>query len=167
MKLLYIITIALAITYTQVFASTLHLNSSQKEIITEVHKYGDIYDLGNTLAGIALVESQLGKYQIGTSSSDYGIMQISIKSALDRMGIENTRYKRSQLATLLITDRMFNYSMAIAELKFWQKKYGKGTHWQWVQMVNSYNNGHHSTNFNYANKVSKAIRRLKENGYLR
>lgn len=143
------------------------MSIKQKEIIKEIHKYGDIYDLGNTLVGIALVESQLGKYQIGTSSNDYGIMQISIKSALDRLGIENTSLKRSQVGTSLIVDRMFNYSMAIAELKFWQKKYGTGTRWQWVQMINSYNNGHRSKNFKYAKKVSKAIRRLKREGYLR
>ena len=141
----------------------LALTPSQISIAKKCYEYGKPYDLGNTLAGICMVESSLGEHVIG-STNDYGITQINIYSHLNRLGIRPTSTMISKYATILVRDDNYALAAAVAELQYWQLDRERTN---WAHLVNSYHNGSHINNPNYATKVTKAIRYLKKNGIIK
>jgi len=134
------------------------MSNNQKDIIQYAYIYGMKYDLSWTLAAIAFIESKGGKYQISVDGHDYGVMQINIKSALAREGLKDTPFMRSKLATRLITDMDYCLEHAVAEIQFWQNRYGAD---RYSRVWGSYNGGHKG-NKSYAKKIIKTIAMLKK-----
>lgn len=119
---------------------------------------GKPYDLSNTLAGIVMVESKAGVYQVNPSSEDYGVTGININSFLNRMKIPNTYYNRSKYATHLITDQQYAIKAALSELIYWRDVRRRTS---WYHYVGSYNQGNTVQSNHYAQEVAKAIKQLK------
>lgn len=143
--------------YTEIYAKDLSI--SQIEVIQKCKEFGTTYNLGNTLAGICYIESKGGIYKINATTQDYGITGINIKSALRRLQQKNTWHNRNVVATKLVENDELALSLSILELLYWRDKRGRT---YWASMVESYNKGNKHNNFNYANKIAKAIKYLKQ-----
>ena len=154
MRLVLLIVITLAITFVQLKALTL----DQVRIAQQSYAIGAPYNLGHSLAAIALVESQLGIYQINAKSADYGIHQVHIKSHLAHIDIKDTQLNRSKYATKLITDSIYCANAALRELLYWKVTRKRSNY---IRYISSYNQGSRITNYDYVRKVSAAIRQLR------
>ena len=129
----------------------------QKLIIAKAYNIGKKYDLGYTLAAIAIIESQAGKFLVNLGDPSCGVYHNLLSSVANREGIELSNINRNYLCTKLIKDFEFASGQALEELLYW-KKYHK----DWEKTVMSYNAG-----FNYRNgdeyllKVREEINKLK------
>jgi len=140
------------------------LNNQQIQCFKYSYKVGSKYQLGWTLAGIAYVESSLGKYNINLSDPSGSAYHILVTSVLHRLNIPNTSWNRSRMLERLIKDKNFASKQAISELLYWKSFWiqrGYSGKWLWVKMVGSYNGGYYS-NIEYVRKVSKAIKYLRK-----
>ena len=137
----------------------LALSQYQKNVIKKSYNIGKKYDLGNTLAGIALVESQAGIYKVNSNTEDYGVTGINIKSLLARIKLPDTYLNRSKYATYLVLDDEYAIKAALAELIYWRDSRRRTN---WASMVNSFNQGSILRNNHYARKVARAIKTLKK-----
>jgi len=131
------------------------LNQNQIRIIHKCYSFGSKYGLGNTLAGICLVESQGGKYLMNQVTEDYGITGINIKTALRFLGEQDNYWNRVKVASKLVRDDKLALTIAVKELLLWKQKKV-----YWYNYVSAYNRGTVGS-YKYAGKVSKAIKYLK------
>lgn len=134
------------------------LTSEQKKNCTKAYKAGKPYSLGTTMAAIAYVESSCGIYKIGPTN-DYGIMQINIKTALSRLKLEDTPANRKEASKHLIKNDKLSFNLAIRELVYWKITRNRTL---WIDYVSSYNQGNVIDNYDYAGKVMKAVKILRE-----
>ena len=161
MRLVLLITIALAIIYTQSHAQA--FTKSQLSVINLAIKLGKPYNLSNTLAAIVIVESAAGKYKVNPRTEDYGVTGINIKSLLSRLELPDTYMNRSLYATYLVVEDEYAIRAALAELVYWRDSRKRVN---WWSMVGSYNQGHHLRNNVYASKIAKQISLLKKSKIL-
>lgn len=138
------------------------LTPNQISTIQYVYNKCIPYDLQNSCAAIALVESDAGIYQVSTDYSDFGIMQINLQTHLRHLQLPNTPFNRSRVSTRLITDIDYNIEWAINELLFWKSLHNDN----WLLIWGSYNGGF-SPNLQYAQKVADTIKYLKQQGIIK
>ncbi len=150
MKLLLILSLAI---------SAYAFTPAQTKLAKYLHEVGKLHGYGNSLPAIALVESNLGLYQIGAISADFGIMQISIKSHLAHIGVADTVLNRSKYATLLVTNPDYCINAALTELNYWKSVRNRTNYTKYIA---SYNQGNTISNYDYVRKVSNAIQQLKQ-----
>ncbi|MDX1532785.1 MAG: transglycosylase SLT domain-containing protein [Nitrosopumilaceae archaeon] len=114
---------------------------------------------GLTLAAIIINESQAGLYRVNPESKDYGLTQISIKTAIDRMGYNDTPFMRSVVASRLVFDDELAIELAIEELLYWDGR----RNGEWKYVVASYNSGNDPSNGlkYYYPKIARTVHQLK------
>jgi len=142
------------------------LDSTQHYVLRKAYDYGTNHDLGYTMASIAMVESNAGKYLVNASTQDFGVFHINLKYAALRDEVY-TEFGRNVLAQELIFNIDLNARHALDTLLYFQD-YHKG---DWRKTVASYNAGFdHHKGRGYMLKVVKWIKVLQvcidyEQGY--
>lgn len=136
------------------------LSPLQKGRLEFSYHQGKPYNLGYTLASIALVESSAGRYRVNMDSRDLGLYQIHTSTAVNTLGITN-HYKRLELYEKLIYQDPLNAYIALEVLQYF-KAYHKG---DWRKMVKSYNSGFKINTqkaHNYLDKVVVGVKLLEK-----
>jgi len=130
------------------------LSPSQQSYVKYAHDYCKKFNLQNSCAAIAYVESAGGKYQVG--DGDWGLMQINLKSHLRRIDVKPSIYTNSQVSTKLMVDVNYNLKYAVIELQYWLQ-YHRGSY---LLAYSSYNGGH-IPNLSYGQHVMDTIQQLR------
>jgi len=115
------------------------LSMIQKHNLSKSYSYGQPYELGYTLAAIALVESQAGKWRLNIKTGDVGLYQINYITAQNTLGVDRY-YDQLDLHQRLIYDDVLGAEIAIATLEHFRKSRVM-TSEIWQQMIRSYNTG--------------------------
>lgn len=135
-------------------------NINQYHVLQQAYDKGEPYDLGYTMAAIALHESHAGEVLVNVNKNtfnDYGIAGVNLKTASNRLGITN-HYKRNILASKLVSDYDFNLQMSLTELLYWQEHKDS-----WEQYVAAYNSGWdttHGLNY-YVPEIKDKLKTIK------
>jgi len=145
-----------------------NLSVVQKFNLAKSYQYGEVHELGYTLAAIALTESQAGKWRLNIRSNDLGLFQINATTAQNTLKVEGY-YDRLALHERLIYDDRLGAEIAIATLMHFRRN-RVITNAVWVEMIKSYNEGtrwrrdskSHKKASKYAEKISSAVRLLKK-----
>ena len=134
------------------------LNSKQLSMLQQSYSIGKEYDLGYTLAAIAVVETRLGNYM--REENYCGIHQVSINTTKSRFDTLQ-RYKDQELCKYINDSVELSSKLAIRELLYW-KKVRKDN---WRKVVMSYNGGWNTTKHGvtYLSRITKVIKVLKSN----
>ncbi len=138
------------------------LSVDQKERLAFSFREGKTYNLGYTLASIALAESSAGRYRLNIHSKDLGLYQVNQKTAQRELGITNY-YKQLELHQKLIYDDQLGAYVAIKVLQHFDKG-------NYKEMVMSYNEGYrwrkdeesYKKALTYYTKVAYNVRMLKQ-----
>ena len=145
------------------------LTPAQLKIADECYSYGNKFKLGNTLVGICGVESNFGVWKIPVhDQNDYGITGINVDNLLYELGLENNKYNRSMIASILVSDDTYALTKAVENLLFWIRHYDydptSSDTYKWALIVEHYNQGVNLTRggFKYAHKITAAIKRWKQ-----
>lgn len=129
---------ALANTCTTEQKKTLRqLSPLQWSTLYQAYDTGAPEDLGYTMMAMAFKESTAGEYVVNLKSHDFGVMQISLKTAAKRRNA-TTYWQKMKLVEELITDPQTSMDLALEELLFWRDK----AKLSWRNMVSAYNNGY-------------------------
>ena len=129
----------------------------QKLTIAKAYRYGEPYDLGYTMAAIAIVESRAGDCIINLNDPSFGVYHNLLSSVIKRKHLRNTKANQNMIAHKLLTDFSFSSQMCLEELQYW-KRYHKN----WKKMIMSYNAGFKYQNGRmYLKKIRKEIRFLR------
>lgn len=139
------------------------LSDEQRYRLTWAYNYGEKYDLGWTMASIALHESKAGLYKINTKSQDYGLFQVNLTTAKDIMGISGY-WNGQALITKMVVDDEFNAYLSLHVLQHFKKIRSS-----WKDMVRSYNEGNkwlmdeksRKKSLDYYEKIRKNLVMLK------
>jgi hypothetical protein len=115
------------------------------------------HDFGFTMAAIAWQESKGGIWNLNLQDPSAGMYHTSLKTAVARLEMKDTPFRRNMLAQRLIDDKEFAAAMAIKELQFWYEYH----HGNWMKIYSSYNAGFGS-NTAYANDIRQTIRTLQK-----
>lgn len=139
------------------------MSNKQKAVLKKSFNLGQPFDFGYTLAAIAWVESNAGKYMINIQDPSFGIYHNNINSVMGRHpDYKDTPFQRNKVAQMLIEDIDFSAAEALAELEYWKNIHGSK---RWSKIWASYNGGF---NYNgvkptrYAKKIKKRISVLKK-----
>lgn len=144
------------------------LNQHQQQILTKAYHYGKPYNLGFTMSAIALAESNAGYWRLNYRSNDFGIMQISIVTASNHLGVTN-HFRQMELAERLVYDDELGFYLALQVLEHFRGN-RVVTNQVWREMIMSYNEGYtwrrHETSMQkatqYANRVAGYVTMLRE-----
>lgn len=117
----------------------IQLNMIQKHNLSKSYSYGQPYELGYTLAAIALVESQAGKWRLNIKTGDVGLYQVNYITAQNTLGVDR-HYDQLALHQELIYNDRLSAEIAIATLHHFRANRAM-TNKVWSEMVMSYNTG--------------------------
>jgi len=148
-------------------ASVEALNLIQRHNLSFAYSQGSPHDLGYTLAAIALVESQAGKWRLNVRTNDLGLFQINAKTAQDTLKVTHP-YRQLELHQQLVYDDRLGAEIAIKTLKHFQRN-REMTARVWREMIKGYNEGNRwkrdkvslKKAQRYADRVSESVRVLK------
>jgi len=115
------------------------LSMIQKHNLSKSYSYGQQYELGYTLAAIALVESQAGKWRLNIKTGDVGLYQINYITAQNTLGVDKY-YEQLAIHERLVYDDVMGAEIAIATLKHFRRNRVM-TNPVWSEMIKSYNTG--------------------------
>lgn len=119
------------------------LTDAQKTIIKNSYNIGAPYNLGYTLAALAIVETRAGDVKDSSNNRICGPHQIDVKVALEQLGSKGD-YKK--LCKTVQSHSILSSHLALLNILYW-KKHSKG----YKQMINRYNRGwkrtHHDLEF--------------------
>jgi hypothetical protein len=133
-------------------------SDEQWQVIQDAYQYGEPHNLGLTLASISVIESTAGVNVVNERTKSYGIPQIRIYTALNRLNLENTPRNQAKIKKRLINDNDFAYDMAIQELQYWLSVRSN-----WRDSVKSYNAGWNKNAGNgYMHSVVNTLRELEK-----
>ena len=143
------------------------LSMIQKHNLSKSYSYGQPYELGYTLAAIALVESQAGKWRLNIKTGDVGLYQINYITAQNTLKIEG-HYNQLAIHELLVYDDVLGAEIAIATLHHFRRNRVM-TSAVWAEMIMSYNTGSQWRRDKamkkraevYLQKVSESVKILK------
>ena len=135
-----------------------HLSQKQITVLKQAFMLGVKDNLSFSLVAIAWTESDLGKYNINLQDPSAGWYHIKISTAMARMTphLRNTRFNRNRVAQWLINDPKLAGKLAIAELKYWLKRW----HGNYLKAWGSYNGGYRG-NKKYARDITSKVYFLK------
>jgi hypothetical protein len=117
------------------------------------------YDYGLTVAAIIAHESLGGLYKVNPESKDYGLTHINVKTAVNRLGYDDTPFMRSVVASKLVFDDDLAIDLAIEELLYWDGRRDGN----WAEVVASYNDGTviEERGRRYYRIISSVVKKLK------
>jgi hypothetical protein len=131
----------LLIISTNVFASSYksckdlaQLEEWQLHNLRIAYNHGAHHGLQHTMMAIALLESNAGKWKVNYFSNDFGLFQINIETAANTLGVTD-KYKKMELAELLIHNHDLNATIALSVLSHFDKG-------NYKEMIMSYNEGY-------------------------
>lgn len=138
------------------------LSLIQKHNLSFAYSYGEPYDLGYTLAAIALTESNAGKWRLNVRTNDLGLFQINATTAENTLKLERYYDKLELHQDLIYNDRL-GAEIAVSVLKHFK-------HRGWKGMVMSYNEGNRwlrdkqskTKAEKYLTKVSSSVKILQQ-----
>lgn len=140
------------------------LDDEQKYVVTRAYEIGSEVGYADTLAAIALTESDAGKNLVNARSGDYGVFQNNIKYTVRRIeqltGAPMSNRQIRGLKKTLVTDMEESATYSIMELTYWAKRHNNN----WRKTIASYNEGHDWRSKkaqNYVASVSRNMQRLK------
>ena len=134
------------------------LDKTQWNVVKQAYEIGSPYDLGYTLASISVIESNAGLNIENNVSQSYGVPQIRVTTAINRLGLPNSNKNRERVKNRLIEDNKFAFGLAIEELKYWISVRGN-----WRTAVKSYNAGWKAyKGENYLFKVVNTLNELEK-----
>ena len=144
-----------------------HLSLIQKHTLHTMYQYGSPYELGYTLAALALVESSAGKFRLNVRTNDLGVLQINSLTAQNTLKIEG-HYNQLALHQSLIYDDRLSAEIAIETLHHFRRNRVM-TNQVWAEMIMSYNTGSQwrrdkamkKRAEKYLTKVSTSVKLLK------
>lgn len=116
------------------------LNLIQKHNLSFAYSYGEPYDLGYTLAAIALTESNAGKWRLNVRTNDLGLFQVNATTAENTLKLERYYDKLKLHQDLIYNDRL-GAEIAIATLEHFRANRVM-TSKVWSEMIMSYNEGY-------------------------
>ena len=159
-----VIVLMLLVLSAPVYAQSLqyqfnHLSQQQIEVLKQSVIFGIKDNLAYSLAAISWQESDFGKYTINLQDPSAGWYHIKISTAMARMTprLRNTKFNRNRVAQWLINDHKLSAKLAIAELRYWLKRW----HGNWFKAIGSYNGGNRS-NKRYARDIADKVRFLQK-----
>lgn len=132
------------------------LTQNERDTIIQGYLDAKQFDLGLTVAAIIWQESRGGKWLISTDHNDYGLYHINLYWYMKSMGIKNTIYNKSEVASILITDKMTSLSYVVAKLVIYRKRY----HGNYMKVWEAYN-GIGERGKVYAKKISSKVSFLR------
>lgn len=140
------------------------LDDEQKYVVTRAYEIGADVGYADTLAAIALTESEAGKNLVNARSGDYGVFQNNIKYTVRRIeqitGAPMSRKQISGLKKTLVSDMEESATYSIMELNYWAKRHNNN----WRKTIASYNEGHDWNSRKaqkYVARVSRNMQKLK------
>lgn len=144
------------------------LSLIQKHNLSKSYSYGHPYELGYTLAAIALVESQAGKWRLNIKTGDVGLYQINYITAENTLGV-NRYYDQLALHQDLIYNDRLSAEIAIATLQHFRANRAM-TSVVWSEMIKGYNEGYkwrrdkvsRKKAEKYLTRVTNSVRLLKK-----
>lgn len=140
-------------------ALTLGLSPAQSAVVNDGYNYGTPYGLGYSLAAMVIIESSAGKHRFNPKSLDIGNYQINLTTAMSREEV-TTFWGFLSLSSNLMWNPEYNAGMAVKELQYWQKQYGKD---KWTKIWSSYNAGwRHTNGYEYSQKIKYTVRELRK-----
>lgn len=115
----------------------------QVDVMKKSYELGKPFDLGFTLAALALKESSAGRYLINAISSDYGVYQGNVKTICIQKSVYHDSFLCNQEIQLVVNDIDRASEHAIETLIYWREYHGKRTPDSFVyeNMIRSYNRG--------------------------
>jgi len=133
------------------------MTDAQRYTLMKAYAYGAPYDLGYTLAAIAWQESQAGTVPVNVNDPSFGPFHNKMDTVMRRVLLKDTEYNRNLIATRLLNDFEFAASMAVAELRYWDRVH----HGKWRRMVRSYNAGYNHSSKSADAYVGHIIEKVK------
>lgn len=142
------------------------ITEKQREVLQYSYSYGQKYNLGISLAAIALQESHAGMVNINLQDPSAGYYHVTLDKVLKLKKWPDNGYNRNRAAQLLIEDTELAASLAVSELQYWMKIHGKNS----MKVFGSYNNGFVGVKTpkgqNYANNIKDKIQKINYCGWV-
>lgn len=152
------VSITLPSTYSE---DECHLAPDQLAVVQYSYWYGKEWDVGYTLAAIAIQESNAGRWPVNLQDPSAGFYHVTLDKVIAALDWEDTKFNRNRAAGLLVNDPAFSASLAVKELLFWRDR-NSG---DWYEVWASYHKGGRGmSNHNgrlYANKIRGIIQKIK------
>lgn len=146
-------------------ANTCNLSVKQYEVLDYSFYEGRKYNLGYTLAAIAMHESNLGDWVVNLNDPSAGDYHVTLDKVLRYKGWADTAFNRNRAASELIHNKQLSANLAINELLYWQRRLK-----DWDSAVRAYNAGNNwrsSRGTKYLTAIETNIRKIKECQWLR
>lgn len=148
------------------FSEECVLTDDQLKYIQFSYRYGEPYDLGYTLAAIALQESNAGRWRVNVGDPSAGLYHVTLDKALKHLSWDDTPFNRNRAAQRLIDDHELAAELAVNELLFWKDR----SSGKWLDTWASYNTGHigldSDRGVNYANNIRDLIGKIQQCGWI-
>lgn len=144
-------------------AHNCNITASQYQVLDFSYYQGLEYDLGYTLAAIAIKESNLGDWIVNLSDPSAGYYHVTLNKVLAVKQWEDTPFNRNRAASLLTQDHVLSSELALSELSYWSNRLNS-----WESAVRAYNagNGWNSERgARYLADIKTNISRIKECGW--
>ena len=147
------------------------LEPSQVAALKFSYEYGKPYDLGITLAAIALKESSAGKWKINALSSDYGMYHGNVKTICTQAGVIHSSFKCNMEIQTVVDNDAKAAEHAIETLQYYRDYHSKRNYEGIVYelMIRSYNRGwsfYDADGDEYWKEFQTNFYQVKECGYL-
>ena len=153
------------IKYTPIISEECVLNDIQKNTLNFSYSYGNKYDLGYTLAAIALKESNAGLWNISIQDPSGSPYHVTLNKVLADKGWESNSFNKNKAMQTLVNDVEYAASLAIKEILFWKERSAGN----WMNVWASYNVGgmgkDSSKGTSYANDIRDNIAQIKRCGW--
>lgn len=148
------------------FTGSCFLSKKQLDVVRFSFEYGLEYDLGYSLAAIALQESNAGLWNINISDPSAGYYHVTLDKVLNIYGWQDNGFNRNRAAQLLIDVPPLAARLAVRELQFWYS-YTRGS---WLDTWASYNAGTRGRSVaagrQYAEDIRYLIGKIQECGWV-
>lgn len=143
------------------------LDKEQLSVLRQSYTYGKPYNLGITLAAIALKESSAGKNLINAFSLDYGAYQGNAATICKQSGVFHDDFLCNEELTKVVLSLEDAAKHAIETLLYWQDYHAKRAKpdKRYELTLRSYNEGfsfHSAKADDYYSKYKSAFYTIKE-----
>jgi len=133
------------------------LTPEQESVLHFSYSYGAQYNYGYTLAAIAMIESDLGRWNLNLGDPSAGVYHLTVDKAVDKLGWAHTPFNYNRAAQLLMDDIYFAAEIAVETIDWWYEYHEGDFYKTWA----SYNGGFKGNPL-YADKVYASIKKIKQ-----
>lgn len=137
------------------------IEKDQLDVVSFSYNYGSKYDLGYTLAAIALKESNGGRVNINISDPSGGYYHVTLDKVLRYYRWKNTPYNLNRAMQELVNKPNLAAELAVNELLSWRQR----TSYNWMATWASYHAGSRGNTTtrgkDYAADIRQIIAKIK------